>query len=155
VKSNGLMRIKSNRRSLSLMHGPLSDRFERLQIGMSVSMLRTVMEEDVNACARISGDDNLIHMSESFAIGRGFTGRVAHGLFTVSMISELTGKKMPGPSTIRSVNYLSPVQIGDVVFARVEVADPIRDRRRARLRYECWVDARQILAGDAIVKVPV
>lgn len=79
------------------MHGSLSDRFERLQIGMSVSMLRTVMEQDVNACARISGDDNLIHMSESFAIGRGFTDRVAHGLFTVSMISALIGKKMPGP----------------------------------------------------------
>jgi 3-hydroxybutyryl-CoA dehydratase len=130
------------------MHGSLSDRFERLQIGKSVSMLRTVMETNVNACARISGDANPIHMCESFAIGKGFTGRVAHGIFTVSMISALIGKKLPGPATIfirQSLNYLNPVQIGDVVFARVEIADPIRDRRRARLRYDCWVDVDRCL----------
>jgi 3-hydroxybutyryl-CoA dehydratase len=59
--------------------------FEDLQVGMSAELLRTVMESDVVAFARLSGDDNPIHLSEAFAAATPFGGRIAHGLFTASL----------------------------------------------------------------------
>jgi 3-hydroxybutyryl-CoA dehydratase len=57
---------------------------------------------------------------------------------------------MSGPGTIclqQNLNYLDPVQIGDIVLARVEIAELIRDRRRVPLLYDCWVDTKKVLDG--------
>src|SRR5919206_4317611 len=56
--------------------------FEDLQVGMSAELLRTVMESDVVAFARLSGDDNPIHLSEAFAAATPFGGGPAPRPFT-------------------------------------------------------------------------
>ena len=70
--------------------------FEDLQVGMSAELLRTVMESDVVAFAQLSGDDNPIHLSDAFAAATPFGGRIAHGLFTASLLSALLGTRLPG-----------------------------------------------------------
>lgn len=131
--------------------------FEDLHTGMSEALMRTVMADDVVGFAKLSGDDNPIHLSDHFAARTPFRERIAHGLYTASLISALLGTRLPGPGAIylsQSLNFRAPVRIGDVVVARVEVAELDAAKTRVRLCCECTVDAKTVLDGEAMVLVP-
>jgi 3-hydroxybutyryl-CoA dehydratase len=131
--------------------------FEDLAIGQSESLMRTVVERDVSLFAELSGDANPIHLSDEFAAGTKFGQRIAHGMWTASLVSALLGTRLPGPGAVylsQTLTFLAPVRIGDVVSARVEVVELIDERRRARLFCECLVDGKPVLEGDAWVAMP-
>jgi 3-hydroxybutyryl-CoA dehydratase len=131
--------------------------FEDLAIGQSESLMRTVIERDVSLFAELSGDANPIHLSDEFAAGTKFGQRIAHGMWTASLVSALLGTRLPGPGAVylsQTLTFLAPVRIGDVVSARVEVVELIDERRRARLFCECLVDGKPVLEGDAWVAMP-
>jgi 3-hydroxybutyryl-CoA dehydratase len=131
--------------------------FEDLYLGMSETLMRTVMADDVVGFAQLSGDHNPVHLSDHFAAKTPFRERIAHGLYTASLISAVLGTRLPGPGAIylsQSLNFRAPVRIGDVVTARAEVIDLNAEKYRVRLACECMVDARTVLDGEAIVIVP-
>lgn len=131
--------------------------FEDLAIGQSESLMRAVVERDVLLFAELSGDANPIHLSDEFAAGTKFGQRIAHGMWTASLVSALLGTRLPGPGAVylsQTLTFLAPVKIGDVVCARVEVVELIEERRRARLFCECLVDGKPVLEGDAWVALP-
>jgi 3-hydroxybutyryl-CoA dehydratase len=131
--------------------------FEDLAIGQSESLMRAVVERDLSLFAELSGDANPIHLSDEFAAGTKFGQRIAHGMWTASLVSALLGTRLPGPGAVylsQTLTFLAPVKIGDVVCARVEVVELIEERRRARLFCECLVDGKPVLEGDAWVALP-
>jgi 3-hydroxybutyryl-CoA dehydratase len=131
--------------------------FEDLAIGMRETILRTVRASDVTAFAQISGDVNPIHLCDAYAAQTFFGQRIAHGLFTASLISAILGTRLPGPGAIylsQTLDFRAPVRIGDVVAASVEVAQLVDKGARARLACECIVDGKLVLEGEAWVKAP-
>lgn len=131
--------------------------FEDLSIGMRETYLKTVMDSDVIGFAQISGDHNPIHLSEHFAARTRFGGRIAHGLYTASLISAVLGMRLPGPGAVylsQTLHFKAPVRIGDVIEVAVEVVELIDRGARARLHCEARVDAAVVLEGEAMVKVP-
>jgi 3-hydroxybutyryl-CoA dehydratase len=131
--------------------------FEDLDLGQCASLMRTVMEVDVVGFAQVSGDNNPIHLSDDYAASTKFGQRIAHGMFTASLISAVIGTQMPGPGAVylsQTLRFLGPVKIGDVVTAIVEVAEKIEKGRRVRLDCRCVVDGRAVLEGEAWVSVP-
>ena len=70
--------------------------FDDLAIGMRETLLKTVMETDVVGFANVSGDDNPIHLCDTYASGTRFGQRIAHGLYTASLISAVLGTRLPG-----------------------------------------------------------
>jgi 3-hydroxybutyryl-CoA dehydratase len=131
--------------------------FEDLALGQSATLMRTVMDQDLHLFAAVSGDVNPIHVSDSFAAQSRFGQRIAHGMFTASLVSALLGTRLPGPGAVylsQTLQFLAPVKIGDVVTARVEVVELVPERRRARLFCECITDGRAVLEGEAWVAVP-
>ncbi len=130
--------------------------FEDLSIGQRASLMRTVMDNDLHLFAEVSGDTNPIHISDSFAARSKFGQRIAHGMFTASLVSAVIGTKLPGPGAVylsQTIQFLAPVRIGDVVIANVEVVELVPARRRARLFCECVCDGRAVLEGEAWVAV--
>jgi 3-hydroxybutyryl-CoA dehydratase len=100
--------------------------YEDLSIGLTESYEKEVKSSDVVGFAEITGDRNPIHLSEHFAAKTPFGGRIAHGLYTASLISAVIGTRLPGPGAIylsQTLNFKAPVKIGDVVSASVEVAE--------------------------------
>src|ERR1700740_3804138 len=98
--------------------------FEDLSVGMTERLSKTVASSDVVGFAEISGDRNPIHLSEHFAAKTPFGGRIAHGLYTASLISAVIGTRLPGPGAIymsQTLKFLAPVRIGDAVEASAEV----------------------------------
>jgi 3-hydroxybutyryl-CoA dehydratase len=131
--------------------------FEDLRVGMQETLMRTVMDEDVVDFARISGDDNPIHLSERYAAKTRFGQRIAHGLYTASLISAVLGTRLPGPGAVyrsQTLNFHAPVKIGDVVTVVVEVVELVPEGRKARLHCEALVDGQVVLDGEAAVSVP-
>jgi 3-hydroxybutyryl-CoA dehydratase len=131
--------------------------FEDLRVGMRETLMKTVMNEDVIGFANLSGDHNPIHLSEHFARKTRFGERIAHGLYTASLISAVLGMYLPGPGAVylsQTLNFRGPVRIGDVVTISVEVAELVPEGRRVLLRCECLVDNKLVLDGEARVSVP-
>ena len=131
--------------------------FEDLAVGMRESLMKTVMSEDVVAFAEISGDRNPIHLDEEYAKTTRFGERIAHGIYSASLISAVIGMYLPGPGTVylsQTLNFKAPVKIGDVLTVNVEVAELIEKGRRAKLRCEALVDGKQVLEGEAVVMAP-
>ena len=131
--------------------------FEDLSVGMSADLMKTVMSNDVIGFAQLSGDTNPVHLSDHFAARTPFRGRIAHGLYTASLISALLGTKLPGPGAIyleQTLHFRSPVRIGDVIRAYVEVKELDAEKKRVQLGCECIVDAKTVLDGEATVLVP-
>lgn len=131
--------------------------FEDLAVGLSELVLKTVTDQDIVGFADISGDQNPIHLCDLYASRTRFGQRIAHGLYTASLISAVIGTRLPGPGAVylsQTLNFKAPVKIGDVVRVHVEVAELVAERQRARLVCECAVDATVVLDGEALVRVP-
>jgi 3-hydroxybutyryl-CoA dehydratase len=131
--------------------------FEDLSIGLTESYEKEVKSSDVVGFAEITGDRNPIHLSEHFAAKTPFGGRIAHGLYTASLISAVIGTRLPGPGAIylsQTLNFKAPVKIGDVVVASVEVVELVEKGHRVKLICRCRVGNTLVLEGEALVKVP-
>jgi len=131
--------------------------FEDMRLGMRETLMRTVMDDDVLDFARLTGDDNPIHVSESYASQTRFGQRIAHGLYTASLISAVLGTRMPGPGAIyrsQTLRFHAPVKIGDVVTVIVEAVELIAEGRQVKFHCEALVDGKTVLDGEALVSVP-
>jgi len=131
--------------------------FEDLTTGMSEQLIKHVSTADVVGFAEVSGDRNPIHLSEHFAAKTPFKTRIAHGLYTASLISAVLGTRLPGPGAIylsQTLNFKAPVKIGDDIRVIVTVEELMERRHRARLSCICVVEDLVVLEGDALVKVP-
>lgn len=131
--------------------------FEELAVGMREVLMKTVMETDVVGFAQLSGDDNPIHLCDTYAANTKFGQRIAHGLYTASLISAVLGTRLPGPGAVyrsQTLNFHAPVTIGDVVTVVVEVVELVPQGRKVRLRCEALIDNKVVLDGEAVVSVP-
>ena len=119
--------------------------FEDLSVGMTETLSKTISSSDVVGFAEVTGDRNPIHLSQHFAAKTPFGTRIAHGLYTASLISAVLGTRLPGPGAVyisQTLNFRAPVRIGDTVEVEVTVAELIPERRRARLACRCSVARR-------------
>src|SRR6059058_1179500 len=131
--------------------------FEDLSVGMTETLSKTIASSDVVGFAQLTGDRNPIHLSEHFAAKRPFKTRIAHGLYTASLISAVLGTRLPGPGAVyisQTLNFRAPVKIGDTVTVNVVVAELMPEKFRARLTCTCSVGEEVVLDGEAWVKVP-
>ena len=131
--------------------------FEDLHVGMRETLMKSVMETDVVGFANVSGDDNPIHLCDAYASGTRFGQRIAHGLYTASLISAVLGTRLPGAGAVyrsQTLNFHAPVKIGDVVTIIVEVIELVPEGRKVRLHCEALVDSDLVLDGEAIISVP-
>ena len=115
-------------------------KISELAVGQSAEMQKTVMEDDITAFAKVSGDYNPVHLDEEAAKKTMFGGRIAHGMLGASVISAAIAMKLPGPGSIylsQSLRFTKPVRIGDTVTARVEVLEVIAPKKRVRLGTSC------------------
>lgn len=131
--------------------------FEDLTLGQTERLAKTVASSDVVGFAEVTGDRNPIHLSEHFAAQTPFGTRIAHGLYTASLISAVLGTRLPGPGAVyisQTLNFRAPVRIGDTVDVSVSVAELMPEKCRARLACLCAVGDDVVLDGEAWVKVP-
>jgi 3-hydroxybutyryl-CoA dehydratase len=120
-------------------------------VGHKVAFTKTVSEDDVVAFAKVTGDDQPLHLDDAFAARTRFKKRIAHGMLSAGFISAALGTKLTPDAVVvylsQHLRFRLPVAIGDTITAEVEVTAIDEDKRIVTLRTDC-VNQH----GEAVVK---
>ncbi len=131
---------------------------DELHVGDQASFSKTISETDVYLYAGITGDFNPAHVDEVYAQSTAFKTRIAHGMLTAGLISNLLGTRLPGPGSIymsQSLKFLAPVIIGDTITATVEVIDIITEKKRVLMKTTCVnQEGTVVVDGEAMISPP-
>lgn len=100
--------------------------WDDFNVGDKAEHTKTILDEDIQAFAKMSGDYNPIHMNDEYAKTTQFGQRIAHGMISASLISAVLGMHLPGPGAVymsQEVKFRKPVFIGDILTAKGEVVE--------------------------------
>lgn len=127
-----------------------------LKIGDAASMTRTVSEADIVAFAAVTGDDQRLHLDDTFAATTRFKRRIAHGMLSAGYISAVLGTKLAPNNVVvylsQQLRFRMPVAIGDTITAEAEVTAIDDEKRIVTVRTDCLNQKGDVvLKGEAIV----
>jgi 3-hydroxybutyryl-CoA dehydratase len=129
-----------------------------LNVGDRAQFTKTVSESDVYLYAGLSGDFNPAHINEPYAEKTYFKTRIVHGMLPAGFISAILGTRLPGPGTVymsQTLNFRTPVLMGDTITASVEVVEIMTEKKRVRLKTVCENQKGVVvLDGEAMVSPP-
>ncbi len=101
--------------------------FEEFEIGeKGEGNSITITDAHLVVFGSITGDFNALHFNEEFARQSRFKGRVAHGLFLISLASAALGDPVQGTVIGNmgvSARFKVPAYIGDTITPEWEVTD--------------------------------
>lgn len=132
--------------------------YDEMQIGTAASVTKTITKEEIALFARVSGDNNPVHLDEEYAKTTMFKGNISHGFLPASLISTVLGTKLPGAGTIylkQALKFTKPVFPGDVVTATATVTQ--KDDAKKFVTLETVVknqDGVIVVTGEALVIAP-
>lgn len=98
--------------------------FAAIAVGDETRLQRRFTAEVVDAFARVSGDDNPLHVDAAFASKTRFGKRVAHGMLSAAYLSSIIGTKLPGAGALwfqQEFDFLVPVLVDDEIEFVVRV----------------------------------
>ena len=126
--------------------------------GQQASCSKTITETDFVLFAGLSGDFNPIHIDHEYAKQTRFNQRIAHGLLTSSLLSQLLGIHLPGKGSVymeQTIKFTAPVFIGDTITATATVQEFMIEKRVLKLLTECHNQKGDlVLTGIATMMVP-
>src|SRR5258708_5051549 len=123
-------------------------RFDQFQVGDCAKLIHTITEADVNKFVDLTGDDNPLHVSKSFAKKTVFKDTVAHGMLGASFISTLIGKYIPGEGALwvsQNFEFLLPVRIGDELTIQAKIIEKHESQHILVLEAEIINQHRQVV----------
>ena len=132
--------------------------FDEIEIGRTASYSKTLSEDDLVLFAKLSGDVNPVHLDAEFAKTTQFGERIAHGMYTGSLVSAALGIVLPGPGTIylgQSLRFRTPVKVNDTITVHMEVVKKRDDKKFVTL--ECKIvnqHGKKVATGTAEVIAP-
>ena len=136
---------------------PPGTTIDELSVGDSASVTKRISQADIDAFARISGDDNPAHVDADWAAASRLGGRVAHGMLTAGLISAVIGTELPGPGSIymsQTLRWIAPVRPDDLLTATATVKEIVAEKGRVVLETAVTRDGEPVLTGEALVMAP-
>lgn len=129
-----------------------------LNIGATASLTKVITNQDIQAFAAVTGDNNPVHLDEAYAAQTRFGGCIAHGLLVAGLISAVLGTQLPGPGSIylsQTLKFMGPVYSGDEITVIVEIVSIREDKPIVTLRTTCSNQRDHlVLEGEAVLLVP-
>jgi 3-hydroxybutyryl-CoA dehydratase len=134
----------------------VSKTMSELEVGMQGSYKKTLSERDIVLFGETSGDVNPVHFDADYAAGTIFKERVAHGMWSASLISTCIGTVMPGPGSLylgQTLDFKAAVKPGD----ELTVTATIKEKQKKILIIDCEVTNQRgeiVVSGEAKVIPP-
>ncbi len=133
------------------------DKFDQIRVADEAELLHLITKEDVTSFAKLTGDNNPLHMDAEYASGTSFKQPVVHGMLTASFISTIIGTKLPGEGSLwyeQQTRFLAPVRIGEQIRVWAKVKHKSLAQRVVVLETVVFgEDGRRVIEGEAKVKV--
>jgi 3-hydroxybutyryl-CoA dehydratase len=128
---------------------------DEISVGDWAEVAKTISESDVYTFAGVTGDFNPAHVNEQYASNTFFKRRIAHGMLSAGLISNVLGTSLPGPGAVyikQELIFTAPVYIGDTITARAEVLEVVTDKNRVILKTICSnQDGTVVIDGTALM----
>jgi len=127
-----------------------------LKIGDYFELKRVFTSSDVEKFAKLSGDNNPIHLDDEYAKESIFKKRIVHGLFAASIFSRIIGTKFPGEGSIyleQNLKFTKPIYPDLEYVFKVQILDKREDKPIYTLETICLSPEGEIcISGKAIIK---
>lgn len=91
-------------------------------------------QEDVNQFAKVTGDNNPVHIDAEYAAKSQFRKPIMHGMLGAALFSKVFGTLFPGEGTIylkQSLQFLKPMYVDTPYEATFTVKEVNKDKNRA------------------------
>lgn len=130
--------------------------YAEIEIGQSYEKKRKITAEMVELFAKITEDNNPLHLDEEFAKKSIFGRRIAHGMLVAGQVSAVFGMDFPGPGTIymKQENiFYKPIFVDEEVLVKVVVKEKIDAKKR--IVFDTYVlneKGEKAIAGEAMMK---
>lgn len=113
---------------------------------------KQINQEQLNAYAKASGDDNPLHLDSEFAARTQFGGIIAHGMLTLAFVSEMMaaahGRAWLESGTLR-VKFKGAAYIGDQLVTRGKLANEQGTSRTYSVGVWNSASGQELVAGTA------
>jgi len=125
-------------------------------VGHKASFTKTISADDVALFAKVSGDNQPLHLDAAFAAKTRFKKPIAHGMLSAGLISAALGTKL-APEFVavylsQQIRFRMPVNIGDTITAELEVTAVDAEKRVLTVRTDCLnQDGEAVIKGEATV----
>jgi 3-hydroxybutyryl-CoA dehydratase len=125
-------------------------------VGHKASFTKTIGGDDVALFAKVSGDDQPLHLDATFAAKTRFKKPIAHGMLSAGLISAAIGTKL-APEFVavylsQQLRFRMPVNIGDTITAELEVTAVDAEKRILTVRTDCLnQNGEAVVKGEATV----
>lgn len=131
---------------------------DTIKVGDRAYFAKTISETDVYQFASVTCDFNPAHINEAYAERTFFKHRIAHGMLTASLVSNVLGTQLPGPGTIfvsQSMKFLAPVYIDDTIEVVVEAVE--LNVEKNRMMFKAWGTNQndiRVLEAEGVIMPP-
>ena len=126
-----------------------------LELGQKYTHSFEYSQEQVDEFARVTGDNNPVHLDEKFASQTIFKRRIAHGMLGASILSKVFGTIFPGNGTIylnQTLNFLRPMYVEEKYNAVFEVKELVVEKNRAIISTTIFnSEEKPVLSGEATI----
>lgn len=123
---------------------------------------RRIELADIDAYARLTGEDHPVHMDEDFAREAGFAGRITHGLFNLALIEGLKAglgcfdRSVTASLGWTDIKFTAPLYPGEEVHLRLEFVDRRPTKKPGRglateRGFLVKADGSVVVSGDHLV----
>ncbi len=128
--------------------------FRKLQVGSTITLKRTFNQSDFDRFARLSGDDNPIHVDPEFSARTHFGKTVAHGMLLYSVIWGALTTHFPGTVQLRQqLIFPRPTFVGEEVTLSLEIVEVQPEERTARLEIQMTKPDGQVgCQGETVLR---
>ena len=130
--------------------------FSSIRIGEESHVVKTITEHDVVQFAQVSGDQNPLHVDETYAKETLFGGRIVHGMYLGSLVSQVIGMQLPGKYSLlltESLEFKKPAKIGDTVTVSVTVTSKSDVTKIIELAVLITKEKEILVTGNSKVKI--
>ncbi|ODC03081.1 3-hydroxybutyryl-CoA dehydratase [Terasakiispira papahanaumokuakeensis] len=132
--------------------------YDTLKVGDQATYEKTLTERELVLFAAVSGDMNPLHLNDDFAKTTQFGGRIAHGMWSGSLISAALAMTLPGPGTVylgQEVKFSRPVRLNDTLTVTLTVKELRDDKKIVTLDTTVTnQEGKKVVTGTATVMAP-
>lgn len=124
-----------------------------LKVGEKYTHTFSFSQEDVIAFAKVTGDNNPVHLDEDYAADTMFKKPIMHGMLGASIFSKVFGTLFPGEGTIylnQNIQFTRPMYAGDQYEAQFEIVEIDSEKHRAKITTSIVnIEGKTVILGDA------
>lgn len=126
-----------------------------INIGDTFEHTFSFTQEDVISFAKVTGDNNPVHLDEAYAASTIFKRPIIHGMLGATVFSKVFGTMFPGEGTIylnQNLQFMRPMLVDTNYTAHFEVLEIDREKHRATINTSVLnEEGKKVVDGSAIL----